>query len=113
MSNRVYCIQVHLLLAGLLNRTLIIDSTPQGSLRNDYDWSLLVHAPHLRACFGIPLVHPGHSPGAPRGAVPVMVSLPGLKGLVEGEVEGGVGQGHRLVGMRGLEVGLGVVYRWC
>lgn len=52
MSNRVICIRNHIILAGLLNRTLVVDTLQPGYTKRRYSWPILFDTQHLNACFG-------------------------------------------------------------
>lgn len=51
-SNRLICIQNHIFLAALLNRTLLISLGIRDTSRQRYNWSLILSTPHLQACYG-------------------------------------------------------------
>lgn len=51
-SNRLLCIQRYLKFAGLLNRTLIIDTMKLEGTVHHYNWSILVDFTHLKQCYG-------------------------------------------------------------
>ncbi|GJP52764.1 hypothetical protein CLOM_g11848 [Closterium sp. NIES-68] len=51
VSNRIGCMRRHLLLAGLLNRTLVVPLRPSEVTRF-YDRRAFLHLPHLQGCYG-------------------------------------------------------------
>ncbi|CAI5501113.1 unnamed protein product [Closterium sp. Naga37s-1] len=57
-SNRIGCIRRHLLLAGMLNRTLVVPLKPD-EVSRFYDRRTFLHLPHLHRCYG------------PRSAIPL------------------------------------------
>lgn len=52
VSNRLPCIQNHLVFAGLLNRSLVVDTLVLGPTIHHYNWTVLVDIDHVRKCFG-------------------------------------------------------------
>ncbi|CAI7860683.1 unnamed protein product, partial [Closterium sp. NIES-53] len=51
ISNWVHCIRMHLLFAGLLSRTLLVNALPFETKRA-YNYSLLFDISHARQCYG-------------------------------------------------------------
>ncbi|CAI5949275.1 unnamed protein product [Closterium sp. NIES-65] len=51
ISNWVHCIRMHLLFAGLLSRTLLVNALPSETKRA-YNYSLLFDISHARQCYG-------------------------------------------------------------
>lgn len=51
-SNRLRCVQNHILMAGLLHRTLVIDDTQLDSTNHHYNLTLLVNVRQIKDCFG-------------------------------------------------------------
>lgn len=102
-SNRLICVQNHILLAALLNRTLIVPRVSREAMRpKGYVWYTLFSVPHLQACYGRAAVLPtGPEPrrGAPEA--PAVGAAP-----AEGESrdtrrgDGGVPQAHHRRGGR-------------
>ncbi|CAI6007091.1 unnamed protein product [Closterium sp. NIES-65] len=92
VSNRIGCIRRHLLLAGMLNRTLVVPLKPDEVARF-YDRRTFLHLPHLHRCYG------------PRSAIPLHQLREEVRGAA---VNGGsrsaeAGQGKRDAGGGGRE----------
>ncbi|CAI5978789.1 unnamed protein product [Closterium sp. NIES-64] len=51
VSNRIACIRRHLLLAGALNRTLVVPLNTD-EVAHSYDRRTFLHLPHLHRCYG-------------------------------------------------------------
>jgi len=51
-SNRMICIQNHVFLAFLLNRSLLLAPGLRDPSRHRYNWSLILSTPRLQACYG-------------------------------------------------------------
>ncbi|CAI5476968.1 unnamed protein product [Closterium sp. Yama58-4] len=101
LSERLVCLQHHLLLAGLLNRTLLIGRFHSKGVRGEHSWELAVDVGHLRMCYGedtVLLAHEWRARERGKGT--------GRGG--EGEGEGRrrvlVGRGDAGWGVRGGEV---------
>ncbi|CAI6004904.1 unnamed protein product [Closterium sp. NIES-64] len=104
LSERLVCLQHHLLLAGLLNRTLLVGRFHSKGVRGEHSWELAVDIGHLRMCYGedtVLLAHEwrarergkgGGGEGEEEGRRRMLVGQ-GDAGLAvrEGEVEGGEG----------------------
>ncbi|CAI7821279.1 unnamed protein product [Closterium sp. NIES-54] len=100
LSERLVCLQHHLLLAGLLNRTLLIGRFHGKGVRGEHSWELAVDVGHLRMCYGEETVLLAHEWRARQR---------GEGGGGEGEEEGRrrvlVGRGDAGLGVREGEVG--------
>ncbi|GJP86441.1 hypothetical protein CLOP_g16464, partial [Closterium sp. NIES-67] len=51
ISNWVHCIRMHLLFAGLLRRTLLVNALPSET-KHGYNYSILFDVAHARQCYG-------------------------------------------------------------